>query len=334
MITWLDRLARICARRLDEQHHGGDPRRALAFYVGQILAHLAERRHLLGPAESIFMTTLAPFIREFLPPDETVTFLADGLPPPRLLGLLLTRPTANLLSAAGSAGIRDELWRAKLGLRRAIHVDIPQGAIVLNGDVNGNDALQLRAMLAAPYLPPDDPDSTLFIAQLTDRGSDRERGRLIGVLKPDGGISGAFGSRPNGFAANGALSSPLFDPITEESLGIRAGTFLRLVLAYYFFGPMEARQPIAATPAEKLRAGKPRKDESLFALTRLNPTASTGRPRDTIPRSWSLTSHQEVTGHFKLQPHGPGGSLRKLIWVAGYDRGPENAPLRPKAYRI
>jgi hypothetical protein len=37
---------------------------------------------------------------------------------------------------------------------------------------------------------------------------------------------------------------------------------------------------------------------------------------------------------FKLQPYGPGRSLRKLSWVAGYDRGPENAPVKPKPYRI
>ena len=126
----------------------------------------------------------------------------------------------------------------------------------------------------------------------------------------------------------------LFDPLTEASLGYRAGTFLRLVLAYYFFAPVEVREMIAATPTERLRGGKPRKDETLFALTRLRPTALTGRPKDTIPGSWSLTSRQEVAGHFKLQPHGPGGSLRKLIWVAGYDRGPENAPVKPKAYKI
>jgi hypothetical protein len=83
--------------------------------------------------------------------------------------------------------------------------------------------------------------------------------------------------------------------------------FLRMVLAYYFFGPVEAREPIATTPTDKLRAGKPRKHESLFAVTRLNSTELTGRPKATISGSWSLTNHQEVTGHFKLQPHGPGG---------------------------
>jgi hypothetical protein len=332
MLTWLDRFARRAAEIANEKYHGGDPRKALAHMVGQALIHTQMGDQLFDdPSEEIFCRLLAPFIVEFLPPGESITFLSDRAPFPRPLGLLLTRSTANLLSAS-QANFPDEAWRAELGARRAVYVDIPHGALVLNGGVNGEDALQLRAILAAPYMPPDEPGCTLFIAQITDRGSERERGRLAGILLPDGRIARAFGVGPA--AANGAFHPLLFDPLTEASLGYRAGTFLRLVLASYFFGPVEAREPIAATPTEKLRAGKPRKDQSLFAVTRLNPTELTGRPRVTIPGSWSLTAHQKVTGHFKLQPHGPGGSLRKLIWVDAYNRGPENAPVKPKAYRI
>jgi hypothetical protein len=35
--------------------------------------------------------------------------------------------------------------------------------------------LQLRAIFAAPFLPPTTPGHTLFIAQMTDRGSERGR---------------------------------------------------------------------------------------------------------------------------------------------------------------
>ncbi len=34
-----------------------------------------------------------------------------------------------------------------------------------------------------------------------------------------------------------------------------------------------------------------------------------------------------VRGHWTHQPHGPGGSLRKLIYRAPYTKGPEGAPL-------
>jgi hypothetical protein len=34
-----------------------------------------------------------------------------------------------------------------------------------------------------------------------------------------------------------------------------------------------------------------------------------------------------VSGHYKMQPHGPQNSLRKLIWREPYWRGPEDAPI-------
>ena len=43
---------------------------------------------------------------------------------------------------------------------------------------------------------------------------------------------------------------------------------------------------------------------------------------------------QEVSGHFKLQPHGPQRSQRRLIWVDRYTRGPDDAPIKPRAYIV
>lgn len=44
-----------------------------------------------------------------------------------------------------------------------------------------------------------------------------------------------------------------------------------------------------------------------------------------------LSVQSLISGHFKMQPHGPQRSLRKLIWLEPYWRGPEDAPipLRP-----
>jgi hypothetical protein len=46
MITWLDRIARAFLTRIEEKHHGGNPRKALAYHVNQImgLAHQGFRR--------------------------------------------------------------------------------------------------------------------------------------------------------------------------------------------------------------------------------------------------------------------------------------------------
>ena len=71
---------------------------------------------------------------------------------------------------------------------------------------------------------------------------------------------------------------------------------------------------------------------SWFALTRLNAPDAMGRPSSTIPTSWSLTSRQDVAGHFKLQASdGPQLSLRRMIWVASYERGPKMRPFVHKA---
>jgi hypothetical protein len=168
---------------------------------------------------------------------------------------------------------------------------------------------------------------------MTKRASEQGRGRIGGVLLPDGKIS-RFGSTTMASAADWTMKPPFAHSLLEKAVLGRAGTFLRLVLAYYFFGPKEAREPVAATPTERLRAGKPRNDQSLFALTRLHASTVVQRPKSTIQSSWSLSSRQEVTGHFKLQPYGAQHSLRRLIWVEAYQRGPADAPLRPQGYRI
>jgi hypothetical protein len=65
----------------------------------------------------------------------------------------------------------------------------------------------------------------------------------------------------------------------------RANTadFLRLTLAYHFFGPKEIRTPIAVTSSNRLVQGRPRKDESLFAMVRLQPAGDRlGRPADSF----------------------------------------------------
>ena len=122
---------------------------------------------------------LAPFIAEFIPAGGSLTL--QGRKPVRPLGLLLTRRTANLLSAARPIDIPDELWRAQLGPDRTVYVDIPHGSILMDAAGDTSDIIQLRAILAAPYLPLNGHGQTLFLAVMTDRGSERGRGRLSGV---------------------------------------------------------------------------------------------------------------------------------------------------------
>jgi hypothetical protein len=67
MLTWLDYVCKQSLPSVDLKWHGGDPRKALAFYVGECIT-AAKRR--VVPFEDIldetFHVMLIPFIREFL----------------------------------------------------------------------------------------------------------------------------------------------------------------------------------------------------------------------------------------------------------------------------
>ncbi len=48
----------------------------------------------------------------------------------------------------------------------------------------------------------------------------------------------------------------------------------------------------------------------------------------------SLSVQVLVAGHYKMQPHGPRNSLRKLIWREPYWRGPEDAPIPIRGHNL
>jgi hypothetical protein len=208
-----------------------------------------------------------------------------------------------------------------------VYIDVPHGTALI-----GN-SLQLRALFARRLLN-DADNQIVVIGVITDRGSEQGRGRMVAILLRDGRVVPALNDAGTPMTELG-LIHPFTDRDVEPHVRTRAADFLRLTLAYHFFGPTEVHQSVATTPSSRLIQGKPRKDESLFAMVRLQPARDRlGRPAAVTSTNWSLTARQEVSGHFKLQPHGPGASLRKLIWVAAYDRGPEDAPVKPRAHRI
>lgn len=178
MLTWLDHHCRQVAKIIDEKHHGGDPRRALAYYVGQEILAFQNGKAPKDMLDEVQTTLFATFVAEFIPGDG---LLLNGKKPVRPLGLLLTRETTNLLSAAAPISIPDTLWRAELG-DRAVYVDVPHGAILMDGGGGPNDIIELRAIFAAPFVPPGNSGQTVFLAQMTKRASEQGRGRLCGVV--------------------------------------------------------------------------------------------------------------------------------------------------------
>jgi hypothetical protein len=209
-MTWLDILCRRIAE-MDPKHHGGDPRKGLAYHVGELVQATQQGKHQLKDSlDESFYALLLPFISGFLPGGTELRMGETRALPPRPRGLLLTRATANLLSAADHSDIPDTLWREALGPWRAVYVDIPHGALVLDGGVDKTDVLQLRAILAAPYLPPEYPGCTLFLAQITDRGSEQGRGRVAGVLHPDGKVSHLTSPKTKGSPGIGRCGHRMF----------------------------------------------------------------------------------------------------------------------------
>lgn len=94
--------------------------------------------------------------------------------------------------------------------------------------------------------------------------------------------------------------------------------------------------------------GRPTKPRSPFTSGRFGPPAHRtyviGSPIDldvreavaeyiakggTSPKVQSL-----VRGHYKRQPYGPGRAARKVVWVQPYWRGPEDAPIVARPYRV
>ncbi|HTW72564.1 MAG TPA: hypothetical protein VME47_21990 [Acetobacteraceae bacterium] len=327
-MIWLDWYCRMHANTfVPAEERMDDPRRDLAMSAWIYFAtYLREDPKLLRPRPIDFhwYSALTPFVVPFLPPEAA---RPGAVPPPEPLGLVLTRPTAALLAGA-KPPIDDKPWISALE-GRTVYIDVPHGAARIG------ETLQLRAIFLRK-MQSSGPEQFVAIGVVTDRGSEQGVGRMVAVLRAvDGKVLPALDEGGNPLTELDLLP-PFTEEGTEQFAREQTADFLRLTLAYHLFGPRDVQERVSTTPTNRLNQGKPRKDESLFAMVRLQPARDRlGRPVEPNATSgWSLTTQQEVTGHFKLQPHGPGSALRKMIWVAPYNRGPEGASTKPHAYRI
>lgn len=84
------------------------------------------------------------------------------------------------------------------------------------------------------------------------------------------------------------------------------------------------------------RAGANAKKFSLFRVQRLE---ARGLRRDgtcepSAPTGIQQSVRSRVTGHYRLQAHGPRHSLRRLTWIAEHMRGPVDAPMVTPLVRL
>ena len=323
---WLEWFCRRAIETLDPSKSASldgrpvDPRRLFNVYIEEGLQVLG-RGKIIGPAlEALWYRSLRPFTVPYRYPSTFPWTAAGNTRPP--LGLLLTRDTVNDLGGANAPTGSIEALGAAYPQDQGLYIDVPSGALLLN-DVQ-IPGLQLRAF----FLPPMKAESfgkRCFIGLVTMAGSEQPYGRYCDVLSPLPVTSLRGSAAP---VSDVTLVSLLDSgsEITELSRN-----FILLVLLYNLYGPKSSKQSIPAAPVGSLKKPIARQNESLFAITKLQaPLERFGRPiKRGNASSWSLTSRQDVAGYFKLQPHGPGGVLRKLIWVEPYIRGPDKTLARP-----
>jgi hypothetical protein len=354
MATWLDWYVRWRVEAPESQESlahqmrlgATNPLMALAETIHELLAlwtvdreRYARKTGLDDPKSqeelALRAGCMAPFLRGFATP------VSRKLGPHgRPLGIVLTRDTASLLADADPPR---ENWRdltfgsaPDQGGLSGVYVDVPHGALRVG------ENLQIRAIFALPHLVENNAGElqwdrgVLVHSLVTVAGSERESGAVFVEVNENEQLS-LVAMDPQTIMGGITVGETVLDPATEVAVYQRvmehSVRFLRMVLAYYRYGPVGSQQPIGQTNIDRAATNrfKPRKGESLFAMTRLVPTSDRlGRPRNAITGSWSLTARQEVSGHFRLQPHGRGGALRRLIWVDPYSRGPVDGPIKPR----
>ncbi len=356
MMTWMDWFVRSRVTgdafqpTLAKEARAGvhDPVAAFAHMIFEVMATrdadpvaFAKAEGSAKLAEELAMrcACMAPFLWGFAAPEVREAVSQTGA----AIGLVLSRETASLLSDAEPP--RYEWRRLTFGdapgqdALGAVYVDVPHGALRIGA------TLQIRTLFAVPMRGHDHDGNlcwdgkVLIHVLVTKAGSEQECGSIFVVVDDDDTVSLAavdehtpLGGLDSEEVADGKVWLTLYKHAVEHAV-----RFFRVVLAYHRYGPREAHEAIGRTAvADAMRNHlRPRKAESLFAMTRLNPAKDRlGRAAQVAQGSWSLTMRQDVSGHFKLQPYGAGAHLRRLIWIGSYTRGPEEAPIKPRAIRF
>ncbi len=259
-----------------------------------------------------FENFLLPFA--LLPDDVRAGAARIGEAVPAMFRTVAVQPSADLVAALARAkppAGQEEAVRKEFAAATWF-VDLPHGAILV-GD------LGVRAL----FVQPSPTLGTVAVcAVLTVPGSNRTAGRLMWLL----------GDRV------GEVSGLVDGDVDRRLLQDEAEDFLALLVLYRLHADKAQRATLPRLTREQATSRKARqhhKRASLFSVESLAPPADRfGRARATGQGGWKLGWRSDVAGHFKTQPWGPHASLRKLIFVEGYTRGPEGAPKRHKLERL
>lgn len=306
MLTWLDWY-------IQGASEGGSPADDLEAMRAQAMALLANLRDGV-PAPPPHDETMELFFSALLPfllTDEIRTEAArsfEGTPGGLPLGFLEAegmRLSEDLVRAFAGEQCSDEVAESTTPLLREKnwYLDLPQRALMIS------DRQQIRAIFTQPSR-----DERIVIgAVLTRPGRNEITGRYFWQWR---------------YSQEPPIGS---DMETQDSAALRerVDDFVSLSLAYLQVAGERERAPLPRLDVERLRSLPAKKQKAktkkgtLFSISDLRPP----KDRFSKPASadadhhWSLSHRVEVRGHFRYQPHGPGRSLRKLIWIAPHQRG-------------
>lgn len=267
------------------------------------------------------LALLTPLMIPFFDPASTT----DGHGNP--VNTVALHPTSNLINdladakppKGAAAGVVEQM-------REAVwYIDLPHGALRL-GDY------QVRAAFTEPVTVTSAGEMGLHIACILTRlNTDKTVARMHWTVHVHG--DDFIISDPKGCAR---VSDVDWDVVREQV------SHLLCLLALYRSTadkaerghlPLITERDLMRHPQN--RAKHPKKF-SLFRVETLAP------PKDRFGRGerdgagaggWKLGWRTPVRGHFKMQPHGPRNSLRKLIWVSEFDRA-KDKPVRPTIERL
>ncbi|PGH59244.1 hypothetical protein CRT60_01025 [Azospirillum palustre] len=195
------------------------------------------------------------------------------------------------------------------------YLDLPPRSLIIG------EGLQARALVVTP-----NQSGVLGLAVITKPGANRIEALM-------------------GWSLTNPNAAVLFNtPVPEfdaEAAVRQLSDFVRLVVAYRSVADRAQVVDVPMAPAKALLADrnwKARvKKASLFSAHDLRtPQDRFGRsgPRQAGETTWRLGWRSTVNGFFRMQPHGPRGSLRRLQWIEGYERGPKDAPTRTEIERL
>lgn len=194
----------------------------------------------------------------------------------------------------------------------AWYIDLPHNSLLIG------ENLQARAIFS---LPGKAGSAVVMNTILTRPGSNQMVARLTWI----------WGEKPvGGFISTDVLTDVDVDAVRDGIENLTALALLYKAIAGAEQGadvPHKCASDMAKNPRREARV---RKKFSLFRVRRLSsPPDGFGGHHTHRQGGWQIAVRHKVSWHFKLQPHGPQRSLRKLVRIDGYERGPVDGIVKP-----